>query len=396
MTKSRLGGLLRSGGLWAMFLSGLSILLALLREVLIVQQLGFSGINDALQSYLTMIHAISLLNEAVRLSALNILQSAKFRQAAKIILPYGAIFSILATGMMYFLLEAQSVWLTIGAGISGFLNMVMILMVTGKQRGGSFWKPHLINLLPNAVLLPGILLVGIINPADPVIPLASLYYTLPVIQIILLLMVKSEDTHQELESNPSEGRKILAAHSSSAFGNLIFQGVLRNLSMSLGSGELTKVSIAIRVFDAMRFVFVDTIIGRRLKAWTDSSNLMVAKAWLSKLLAPQVILSTIGLLIAIMQPGIRGSLIILVLCVPSFGLRMVYFMLNSSTFNRKLAWHYGAQDIAAAVILAMSVFYQVVSVAWLIWLWYSLKPLGQMIAVKRFLTGLESNQKVTS
>lgn len=388
--RGRVHALLTSGSVWAMVASGTSVALALLRELLIVRALNFSAINDALQAYLTMVYVVSLLNEAVRLGAINILQKSPFRSVAVSILPFGVLWAISVCTLTYYQLGATSILLTIGAGISGVLNMVMILMVTQRQRSGKFWAAHLISLVPNLLLIPGIVAVAMLKPSDPVPPLAALYYLLPVIQITMLLFVKPGD--EPINDDPEtvqQGTKTFLAHSTAAVGSFLFQAVARPLALQMGEGELSKLSILIRVYDSVRFVFVDTLIGRKLATWRESGTLEAVRRTIRLLALPQILLTAAGLVVALAMPGIAGAFIVLLLSVGGFGLRMVYFMLNSATVDRRMAVRYGLQDIGTAIVLAVCVRYGLTSMALLVWLWYALRPLVQLLIVKKSLQRLD-------
>ena len=58
----------------AVVLSGVSAVLGLGREALVLHRLGLSAANDALQLALSITYTIALLGEPLRLAALNLLQ----------------------------------------------------------------------------------------------------------------------------------------------------------------------------------------------------------------------------------------------------------------------------------------------------------------------------------
>lgn len=390
--------ILRRGGLWALVASGAGVGLGLVREVLIVQQIGLTSVNDRLQSYLSVIYGIGLLNEAIRLGAINLLQTRSLRSVGAAVLPAGAVFAALATAWMSMQLRLDSWPLVVGAALSGWLNMVMVLMVTAKQRGGRFWAPHLINLLPNVITIPAILVVSFLNIADPVPALAFSFYVLPVIQIACLLFVKTPRSEAGGEIRVTAGPGLLAAHGSSAIGNLIFQGVLRQSGLQTADGVLSLLSIAIRMYDSVRFVVVDTLIGKRLAAWSSQGRLSDARSTLERLVVPQGILAVVGVFVAMtfgLVEGMRAwaALGVLVLSIGSFGLRFIYFMINSQIVSATLVWKYGLQDIAVSLLLMGLAFAGAHVPALLLWTWYLAKPFVQLMVVRRDLTGLLSAQE---
>lgn len=386
MVRPTAAKLIRSGGLWALVASATGVAFGLLRELLIVKQLGFTTVNDQLQTYLSVIYGVSLLNETVRLVSLNLLQTKSLAATAKSILPVGLLFAVGATGLMAFLLKPQSVLLLVGAGISGWLNMVMVMLVMAKQRAGSFWSAHWINLLPNFLLIPGILVVWSMHLPDPVPALAVLYYLLPVVQIFLLLFVKSPSEAKDDSPAGREAGGLILAHGSSAVGGLVFQGVLRSTGLQTGSGVLSLLSIAIRMYDSIRFILVDTVIGRKLARWKEGTDLGEAVRWMQKLVWPQAAVVAIGVLMCLVGGPLWGkhgylALIVLVFSIGSFGLRVVYYMVNSLTVSNKVVWTYGLQDAGVAGLL-----WVLASLGWvwpevLVLAWYLVKPLGQLITL---------------
>ncbi|MCB0826017.1 MAG: hypothetical protein KDC26_07490 [Armatimonadetes bacterium] len=385
-----IGRLLKSGQFWALVVAGVGVLLGLFREFLIVKLLGFTNINDQLQVYLSVIYVISLFNEAVRLGAINMLHGVTLKQVAKIILPIGLGFAALSAIWMEITLQPQSHLLLIGATVSGWLNMSVILLITARQRSGKFWAAHLINVLNNLFLIPGILIIGFLKPSDLVIPMATLYFSLPLIQIPLLLMIKVDEP--DMVINPqagTDGRKLMLTHSVSALGALIFQGALRMNSLAVAEGELSKVSIAIRIYDSIRFVIVDTFIGKKLAAWKEKRDFSNISRYMTAFFAVQGVTTLIAIGVAIGFKATLASLIILVLSLGSFGVRLVYIMFNAATINRKLIWSYGLQDIGVAVLLVILSFANLMTPAYLILAWYLVKPLWQMFTVRKAIDSHE-------
>lgn len=381
----RAKAVLTSGGFWAVVASGAGVSLGLLREILVIRMLGWTSVNDRLQIYLSVIYGVSLANEAVRLACLNLLQRNSLVRTAGRILPLGAVFSVVSAGWMWFQLKPDSGTLVAGACVSGFLNMVMVLLVTARQRGGSFWSAHLINLLPNVLLIPGIVWLGFMGLSDPVPALAWMYFALPAVQILLLLFVRQGETAASDAADGEEAKGLFLSHSSSALGNLLFQGVLRQTGLATSQGVLAQLSIAIRVYDSIRFVVIDTVIGRKLAGWKESSGLDKVAYWTGRLVFPQVTACVVGLVVAALVHGSVGALVVLAMSVGSFGLRLVYFMVNSRAVSTKLAWTYGTQDILAACAMYLLAFTPFGFPAMLVWVWYMAKPLVQLFSVASFL-----------
>lgn len=385
-----------SGHMGPLLASAAGVALGLIREVLIIGQLGLSAANDQLQIYLTTIYVISLLNEAVRLGSINLLQKRSLGQTSVSILPLGLLYALVASGFVYFLMRPASDLLMMGAMVSGWLNMVMILLVTQRQRSGRFWAAHLINLLPNLVLLPGVIAVWMMKLKDPVPILACLYFLLPVIQIALLLSVKPGESGEAPDAETTADRGVFVAHGVGALGGLLFQGVLRSTGLSTGEGVLALLSISIRMYDSVRFILVDTIIGRQLASWKASNNLNQAQRWIGKMILPQIIVASLALVATLLfghQEGLRAwtALGVLVASVGAFGVRMIYYMVNTQAVSLRLVWQYGLQDLGVAAILGLASLTGALWPAMLIWVWYIAKPIAQLLTVRKNLHGLLAN-----
>lgn len=367
---------------WLAFgVSGFAALCGLARHAFILYLLGLSSINDRLQVYLAVIYGVSMLNEAVRLGTINLLQRQGLGKAMGSVLPLGFLFAIVTTGIFAWQLRPDSALLLVAAGISGWLNMLMIQMVTHRQRAGAFWPAHLVSLMPNLILLPGIAAVAALNLADPVPALAWLHFVLPVVQIAVLSLVRVEDPPITAEDS-GPGSRLFLAHGSAAVGSMLFQSSLRSASLLLGPGALSLVNIGVQIYDSLRFILVDTYIGRKLAEWKESTDLTPLLALIQRLLLPQAVATAVGLVIGLLWAGQVGALVVLVCALGSFGLRLVYFMANAARIDEALIWRYGAQDIAAGV-LALALVSGGMAAGWaipvgiLVWVWYLAKPLAQ-------------------
>lgn len=375
---------------WLAFgVSGFAALCGLARHALILHLLGLSSINDRLQVYLAVIYGVSMLNEAVRLGTINLLQREGLPKAMVAVLPLGLLFAVVTTGIFAWQLRPDSALLLVAAGVSGWLNMMMIQMVTHRQRAGAFWPAHLVSLMPNLILLPGIAVVASLNLTDPVPALAWLHFVLPVVQIGILSFVRVPDTPAPSEDS-GPGARLFLAHGSAAIGSMLFQSSLRSASLLLGPGALSLVNIGVQIYDSLRFIFVDTYIGRKLSDWKESTDLTPLLSLIQRLMLPQAVATVLGLAIGLFWAGQVGALVVLVCALGSFGLRLVYFMANAARIDEGLIWRYGAQDIAAG-LLALALVNGGMAAGWaipiglLVWVWYLAKPLAQTWGLARRL-----------
>ena len=126
----------------AVVLSGVSAVLGLGREALVLNRLGLSAANDALQLALSITYTIALLGDPLRLAALNLLQR---RIAASIWAAIGGGIILAAVVMTMLYRASTSVvpgrWLVI-AGTAGAANLFLAWVLPRRQRAGPFLPVH--------------------------------------------------------------------------------------------------------------------------------------------------------------------------------------------------------------------------------------------------------------
>ncbi len=173
----------------AVLLSSLSLAFGLFREFLIVGLLGFTTHNDMLQLYLSIFYTIGLTIDAMRLACLNLYSVMSLPRiilsASIVCLPFTC---IIGFAMSYSSggLNPQMLGITI---LGSFLNLIAALLITYKQRNNLFLTAQIINVLPNFILIPGILGCYWLDRQNMIFAIIYLTSLIPVVQCSLLLLI---------------------------------------------------------------------------------------------------------------------------------------------------------------------------------------------------------------
>jgi len=364
---------------FGMGLSLLSIFFGVIREFVIVTLLGFTSTNDQLQIYLSIFYSVSLSNDAIKLSVLNLCNHMSLRRlvfAATVIgLPYailiGIVFNYISGGLTFSLLVV--------AVIGSFLNLIMILFVTYKQRYGAFLSSLAVNVSPNFLLIPGIILIYFLAAKHSVSYIIYLYALLPLVQIAFLLLIKIEAPAVKLEHKISllDGILVFLKQGLATVGEQFFQTILRSCFFRFGTGYLSLLSIFMRIYLAARFIFIDTYIGSKIKVWGEVKNefssivdRLLAKHGVSIIICLVALIFCYGLKINLWYFALQLTILLGLSFYFDTLLRIVYYRINSYKHDPYLIIGMGLFDGVFALVGFVVSQYTVFSVMFLLWFWY--------------------------
>ncbi len=365
--------------------------LGIIREILIVYLLGFTKVNDELQIYLGAIFSISLFALSVRMTCLNLLQKLTVGQVIGISIPIVAGFTFLMTAGVQIFFDPDPFLLTCAA-TCGFLNLFVTLLITYKQRENRFLAAHLVYLVPNFVHIPMLLIIYGLSPSNPIQWFIPSICTVPLIQLALLAFIKTEKPsltpHQKLSIRAAT--KLYLQHGIAALGEGLFQTVLRSAFLSLGEGYLSLLSIIIRIYEALRVILIETLVGSKLSSWIEEGKANHhAIALDSSKIHLGISALTLGLIFFKTETYIQFSVQLLCIMIPSFVfsayLRVVYAKFNTLAYTSKLIIQFGLYNLVFVLFLMYSTIELNVGVLWLIWIWYLGRPLCQIQLVKRHM-----------
>lgn len=374
----------------AVYLSSLSFVFGILREFIIIGILGFSASNDKLQLYLSIFYTVGLNIDAMRLSCLNLYSSLNLSKqilcASIIVLPFTVMLSVLMSlstdGLDIFLLS-----ITI---VGSYLNLIAALLITYKQRSNAFLPAQIINVLPNIILIPGILLWYFFANSNIVYAIVILTSIIPAVQCLLLLFVN----HNKENININHSISVLSAiivfirHFASLIGEQFFQIILRGAMYNTGVGYLSVFSFIVRVYSAARFILIDTFISSKFTTW---ENEAISSHFISKTSNYiYVAISMLALLIILniipTEDLIYLSIEIIMIMTLGFYfsslVRIIYFKMNHEKSSPTLIMRYTLFEITCAIIALLISMQLDDSILTLLWLGYIAKPFSQLWLLK--------------
>ncbi|MBY0544161.1 MAG: hypothetical protein K2Q14_01265 [Gammaproteobacteria bacterium] len=255
-----------------MFLALGSAIFGILREVLIIKVLGFSTINDYLQIYLSLYFAICAFSEPVRLIYLNLIEERYFYQLVLFLL---SIVILLSTVLVFFMWKMElklQFFLLLIAAIDGVLGVWVSLTIFHKQRFGAYLNSQLINVLPNFVLVPMVILLGFFPKNIYTINLLIAFFCLHIGQLTLLAFIKTKNPEKNKYNIKWGDIYVSIRHFISILGEQFFQIIARLLFLRLGAGYVTLLSLFFKFLYTSRFVFIDSFIGPALHKWAFSEK----------------------------------------------------------------------------------------------------------------------------
>ena len=376
----------------AVLLSTISMGFGILREFIIVGLLGFTSLNDSLQLYLSVFYTIGLTIDAMRLACLNLYSSFSLSRmlvcASVISLPFSFIIGFamsFSTGGMNF----QLLLITI---LGGYLNLIATLLITYNQRNNVFLLAQFINVLPNFILIPGVLCCYWFSTQDIIFSLVCLTSLIPVVQCFFLLLIPTQKTellhHNKISFGA--GLMVFVRHFSAMLSEPFYQTLLRTTFYHVGAGYLSMFAITIRIYSAARFILIDSFIGSKLANWKiklKNETHYFEKFFDLTLLSLVIV---IGLLFLSIQSSTRFlyfSLQIMAILAAGFYfstlVRIVYFKINHHQNNPKIVIRFALFEFAClllAFLLTKQLNYPILI---LLWIGYVAKPFGQLLFLRK-------------
>ncbi len=373
----------------AIFLSLVSVTLGLLRELLIVNFLGFTPENDRLQLYLSIFYTIGLSIDTMRLSCLNLYTTLPLSRilfsATLMSLPFSIFIGLLmnqAAGG----LDMTLLWISI---IGSYLNLIAALLITYLQRNHLFLIAQIINVMPNIILIPGIFIAHSYLPTQLVFSIICLTSFIPIAQCLLLLLLAYRHTHPITTPSVSFLASITTfmRHFATVAGEQGFQMITRTAFYHYGTGYLSIYAIAVRLYSAVRFILIDSFIGSRLTAWKNESPIKNNQLLHSSFLG--IGIATIALIISLkpsfnfIYAGIQMTLIFTFGFYFSTLVRIIYFHLNRNENNASLIMQFAFYECLfafCAYLLTKQTHYPILGI---LWLGYIAKPFAQLWLLRR-------------
>jgi len=378
----------------AIFLSSSSMAFGILREFLLVGLLGFTARNDLLQIYLSIFYTIGLTIDAMRLACLNLVSRMSLPRlifsGSLIALPFsvgiGLVMSYSTGGLNQSILAVTI--------LGSYLNLIATLLITYKQRQKAFLAAQVINVLPNFILIPGILGCYWLAASNAVFAIVVLTSFIPVVQCFLLLLLPNNRGTLEMTARDSlpvlSGTLTFANHFSAMLGEQLFQIVTRAAFFKYGAGYLSIFAIINRTYAALRFILIDSYIGSKLAVW--KKELQASDASLMKMInsdAFALTLALVSLLISLVTSNslLHASFQILPILIFGFYfstlVRIIYFKINHQENNTPLIRRFAGYELlfaGLAFLLTRQANYPLLAV---LWIGYVAKPFAQILFLRK-------------
>lgn len=386
--------LLKTGNSYhlAIFLSSLSLAFGILREFLLVYLLGFTSKNDLLQIYLSIFYTVGLAIDAVRLSCLNLFSILPLGYLVLAISTLALPFSIIIGLIINY--SAQGIDLQLLAlSIAGsYLNLIAALFITHKQRNNLFLAAQLINVLPNFILIPGVLICYWLGRHEMVKSLVILTALIPVVQCLALWLLPLTPAEKIEKKTISLYKAILICtrHFSTLAGEQLFQILTRAAFFNFGTGYLTAYALSIRIYSALRFILIDSYIGSKLATW--KKEFQNRETFLFKLINSSTVAAlvvAIALLISLYSSDNLNFSMAQLTLILSLGfyfstiVRIIYFKINHLETNSHLVWRFTLYELFFAFLAFMLTIQFTYPILALVWLGYVAKPFAQLLFLRK-------------
>lgn len=382
----------------AVAVSSLSVGFGLIREFLIVALLGFSAANDQLQLYLSIFYAISLSIDSIRLAALNLCGQASLAFILLCTSIFSALFTVTIGYLMNYFAGGLNPLLLWVAILGGFLNLITAMIITYKQRFGAFLGAQLINVLPNFILIPGIIGIYLLARSHAVPLIVSYCCLIPLVQLMLLPFLKTSKKYDTTISRPSlyTGLLIFFRHGMANIGEQIFQLIIRGLFFKLNAGYLSLLAISIRTYAAARFILIDSYIGSKLENWHEQLKGAQMRIFnllqLDKVRNALLIVSSVWLFLpnsSIYYFALQMAIVMLFGFYYCAQVRIIYFKINRFEHDSRLIIRYGIYEIMFALIGYILIRMLNIPPMFFVWMWFIVKPYVQIIILKPKLSRIE-------
>jgi hypothetical protein len=284
--------------------------------------------------------------------------------------------------------------------LGSYLNLMAALLITYKQRSNVFLAAQMIYVMPNFILIPGILLCYLLSANNLIFSIVALTSFIPVVQCLLLLMLPQKTPNLAFENKTSLISSCLTftRHFAAMIGEQLFQIVIRTAFFNYGPGYLSLFSIIIRIYSAVRFIFIDSFIGSKLADWR--SKLKYPNQYFSKLLQSTsiyVLIAVIAFLISLNPKNnlLHSSIqiILILMCGFYFStlVRIIYFKINHNENNPQLVMRFATYELICALIAFIMAKQMHAPILAMLWIGYIAKPFAQLLMLRNKYHELETS-----
>lgn len=376
-----------------LFISTLSLGLGLLREFLIVGLLGFTAANDDLQLYLSIFYTIGLTIDTMRLACLNLYNTLALTHILLCATIVGFPIALIIGCATSFATQTLNVTLLTIVIFGGYLNLMAALLITYKQRNNYFIIAQIINILPNFILIPGIIYCFFYNKNNLLPILITLTSIVPLIQCLLLLALPNQDSATNVIENPMTlraGVMIFLRHLSTIISEQFYQVLLRSAFYNFGAGFLTLFSLTVRIYAAARFILIDSLIGATLaesKATLQKSVEHIAL--LQRFLKWNILLMLLAFLVSLHSAtqlfyfSLQFLFILFIGFYLAMLVRLCYFNINRNSHYPHLIARFSILEFICLILSLLLIQQANYSLLIILWIGYIAKPMIQLTFIRK-------------
>jgi hypothetical protein len=382
---------------WAFILSSTSLIFGVLREFLLVCLFGFTAKNDHLQLYLSIFYTIGLSIDAMRLTCLNLFSQLSLTKMiltnSCVLLPFSLIIALLlsyATGGLNPVLLMMTV-------VGSYFSLIAVLLITYKQRTNGFFFAQVIHVIPNFILIPGIIICYIFFPIDIIAFIVCLTSIIPLLQFLLLwyFPLGSMQNKPDNEMTTLAAIRVVLRHLSAGLGEQAFQIVTRAAFFMYATGYLSMYAFGIRIYAAARFVLIDSYIVSKLSNW-QCENSLVDKILFKCVNLIYINASIVMIILMISFISTTHLLLLLLDMLIILGagfyfstlVRVAYFKINHSGSHSPIVNRFALLECLTALCAYLFTRQPHYPIFILLWMGFIAKPFFQLLMLRKKYTAL--------
>lgn len=379
----------------AVALSLVSTFLGLFREVLLIYIFGFGKINDMLQIYLSLYFAICLLADPVRLVYLNLIDLRYFRQIV-VLTSFVVFFIISALAVMMWNMRPELHFPLLGlAAFDGFLAALTSLFIFHKQRFGAGLSVQLVSVLPNFILIPVVIALGLAPNTAYILIFLLAFMLIHIVQLILLKFTSIELNEESKENLKSVDLMCFARHFISLLGEQFFQISIRLIFLQIGEGFVTLLSLFIKCLATAKNIVVDSFIGVKIGSWNAPNSISnFHQMFGSKMINTLIFVLVCSLCCLDRKNIFFMSLQLFFVSLIAFYLsakyRIVYFRINRHIHYPDLVVFMGVFDLCCALfVYFLSLIEGITHTMLFLFFWYVIRMLIENSVLEKYYEKLQ-------
>lgn len=279
-----------------------------------------------------------------------------------------------------------------------YLNLIAALLIVYAQRHDCFLLAQFINVSPNIILIPGIIICWYYG-FNLIFSIVALVTLIPIAQCfcLFLLPIKKPIITQPISYKKSF--HTILRHLLSMSGEQLFQIIARSAFYAYGTGFLSVYAILIRIYSALKFILVDSFIGSKLATWQDEKNNqqnLLARMINSTLMTLSIAVFVLAISLKSHDNLLLSTFQMMIILLFGFYfstlVRIIYFKINTHENNAELVIKFALLEIACALIAFLTIKQFNSALMTILWIGYIAKPLSELIMLRKRYHALQLSE----